>query len=181
MKIKPDKLNYVKLKDKLKQNISKSKEKTVEFLKETNDYIQPKIKKAGVWAGEKIKEAKDSAAPKIKEAVQKAKDTKRIYKNKIKPKVEEYIAYAQYAINPPKIEVLSKKMTNAQKDYLFFNVTFKNLTNHIIPKEHQIEQMHMQLKELEKKAQKATEEYNNFAAQQSAAQKVFDELNGNNI
>ena len=157
--------SHTELKNQVKQKI-----------KSANDYISDKVKesatKAANWVDDKIND------PSIKEKAQKASDwtsdriddAKDTYE-KIKQK------YAEFTMDPPKLEVLGKKVTELQKQVLFKS-TFLGELKHRAPQETMlIFQKEKELMQLEQKTQKAIEEYNRFAAKQAAIQRAFDELN----
>ena len=81
-------------------------------------------------------------------------------------------------MNPPKLEVLGKKMTSLQKQYLFKSAFLNELKRKAPEQAKLISQKEKELQILQQKAQEATEKYNKFAAQQAAAQRAFDLLNG---
>jgi len=121
-------------------------------------------------AQERIKEAKEYIEPKVKEAYSKTKQ-------KIQPKVDEFTAYAQFALNPPKSQVLREKMTAAQKKYLQKGAFLSILKTKYPENLTMILQKEKELKKLEQQALIAAEKYNKFIEQEVAAQKAFDVLN----
>ena len=171
------KKTYQQIKEQLKQKLAEAKQEAAEKIQEAGEYISPKVKetakKAAEWVDDKIND------PKIKETAKKAADwaderiddAKEVYET-LKQK------YNQYTMPTPKLEVLGKKMTELQKEYLFKSV-FLNELKHSSPEQTVlIYQKEKELHALEQKAQTAIEKYNKFAAWQAAAQKAFDELNG---
>lgn len=188
MKIKPESNLYRELTEQLKKGYSVSKEEIRKGIKKAKEYAAPKIKEttqtAADWVEEKIQEAKEYAAPKIKETAQKAADlTEEAIESakctyaRVRPKVDEFIAYAQFALNPPKIETLSKKMTEAQKEYLAKTVYYDEYSRQFPEEYFKLHKMKIELHKLQQKAQKATDEYNSFAARQAAAQRAFEQIN----
>ena len=178
MKIKPvNSKTCQKIKEQFKQKFSESKKAVGDKIKETGEYVSPRVKvaaqKAAEWADDKIND------PKIKDTVRKAagwadekiNDAKNTYET-LKQK------YNQYTMAPPKIDVLRKKVTNLQKEFLVKSVVLNNIKRICPNNTELIYRKEKELQELEKKAQAAIDEYNKFAAQQAAAQKAFDELNG---
>ena len=101
------------------------------------------------------------------ERIDDAKDTYETLKQK----------YNQYTMPTPKLEVLGKKMTELQKEYLFKSAILNELKRRVPEQNVLIYKKERELQKLEKKAQDAIEKYNKFAAWQAAAQKAFDELN----
>lgn len=91
--------------------------------------------------------------------------------------VREVIAYAQYALNPPKREVLSKKAADMQKKYLQKHLLLSIFKKRSPEQQFAIAQRERELAKLEQSAQKAVEKYNKFLANEQAAQKAFDNLN----
>lgn len=177
MKINPSgKKAYQQIKEQLKQKLAQSKKEAEEKIKEAREYVAPKVKetakKAAEWVDDKIND------PKIKETAKKAADWA---DERIDDAKEAYETlkqkYNQYTMPTPKLEVLGKKMTELQKEYLFKSV-FLNELKHSSPEQTVlIYQREKELQKIKKKAEEATEKYNRFAAQQAAAQRAFDELN----
>ena len=168
MKINPaGKKAYQQIKQELNQKLTQIKQDTQEKIKEAKEYAAPKLKEAGQkaadWTDEKIKDTKDAY---------------KTVKQKVQPKVDEFISNAQYAMNPPKLEVLGKKMTSLQKQYLFKSAFLNELKRKAPEQAKLISQKEKELQILQQKAQEATEKYNKFAAQQAAAQRAFELLNG---
>ena len=168
MKIKPDNNSYKILNEQIKQKLSKSATEAKAKIKEAGDYLEPKVKdaasKAADWTDEKIKDAKE------------------IYRNtkeKVEPKVSEFIDNVQYAMNPPKLDVLKKDITNLQKKYLFKSAYVNELQRKYPEQSMLIYANKKELQQLEKKTQEAVDKYNEFSALQAAAQKTFDTLNKN--
>ncbi len=172
------KKTYQQIKEQLKQKMAESTKKAGEKIQEAKDYISPKVKeaaqKAAEWADDKIND------PKIKETARKAADWTDARIDDAKDAYEMLKQkYAQFTMEPPKLETLGKKMTELQKEYLFKSV-FLNELKRKSPEPEQsmlIYQQEIKLQQLKKKAEEATEKYNRFAAQQAAAQRAFDELN----
>ena len=171
------KKTYQQIKEQLKQKMAESTKKAGEKIQEAKDYISPKVKeaaqKAAEWADDKIND------PKIKETARKAADWTDARIDDAKDAYEMLKQkYAQFTMEPPKLETLGKKMTELQKEYLFKSV-FLNELKHSSPEQTVlIYQREKELQKIKKKAEEATEKYNRFAAQQAAAQRAFDELNG---
>ncbi len=167
---------YLQIKEQLKQKISQSKQEAKERIKEAKDYVAPKAKetaqKAASWVDDKIND------PKLKEKAQKAADWT---SEKIDDAKDAYETlkqkYAQYTMEPPKLEVLGKKVTELQKQVLFKSAFLSELKNRAPEQTILIYQRERELQKLEKEAQTAIDKYNEFAAKQAAAQKAFDMLN----
>ena len=155
------------------------KKQVKQKIKSANDYISDKVKegatKAANWVDDKIND------PSIKEKAQKASDwtsdrideAKDTYE-KIKQK------YAEFTMDPPKLEVLGKKVTELQKQVLIKSALLNGLKRRAPQENILIFQREKELMQLEQKTQKAIEEYNRFAAKQAAIQRAFDELNKTN-
>ena len=178
MKIKPvSSKTCQKIKEQLKQKFSESKKAVGEKVKEAGEFVSPRIKeaaqKAAEWVDDKIND------PKIKETARKAADWTDARIDDAKDTYETLKQkYAQYTMERPKLEVLSKEVTKLQKDVLFKSVFLNELKRRVPQQNALIYQKEKELQKLEKRAQDAIEKYNKFAAQQAAAQKAFDELNG---
>ena len=159
--------SYQQIKEQFNQKFTQLKQGAQEKIKEAKEYTEPKVKeaaqKAADWTDEKIKDTKDAY---------------KTVKQKVQPKVDEFIANAQYALNPPKLEVLGKKVTSLQKEYLFKSAFLNELKRKAPDQTRLISQREKELQILQQKAQEAAEKYNKFAAQQAAAQRAFDILNG---
>ncbi|MBS4759604.1 MAG: hypothetical protein KHX03_02775 [Clostridium sp.] len=114
-------------------------------------------------AEERIKEAKEYLEPRLKKTAAKA---------------SEFISDVQFSIKPPKLEVLGKEVTKLQREVLFKSTFLNELQRRVPEQTILIYQRQKELQKLEEKARIAIEKYNKFAAQQAAAQKAFDDLNG---
>ena len=146
-----------------------------EFKQQIKTKLKESATKAANWVDDKIND------PSIKEKAQKARDwtSDRIddakYTNeKIKQK------HTEFTMDPPKLEVLGKKVTELQKQVLFKSAFLGELKNRAPQETILIYQREKELMQLEQKAQKAIEEYNKFAAKQAAAQATVDRLTGFN-
>ena len=177
MKIPPSsKKAYQQIKEQLKQKLNQSKQEAQERIKQAADYVTPKAKetvqKAANWVEETIND------PKIKEKAQKAADwtgdriddAKETYE-KLKQK------YAEYTMEPPKLDVLRQRVTELQKKVLFKSAFLSGLKSRAPEQTMLIYQRERELQKLKKEAQIAIDKYNKFAARQAAVQQAFERLN----
>lgn len=125
--------------------------------------VEQKLSQSKSAAEEKLKAAGEYIEPKVKKAAAKA---------------SEFISDVQFAMKPPKLEVLGKEVTKLQKEVLFKSAFLNELQRRAPEQTILIYQRQKDLQKLEEKARIAIEKYNKFAAQQAAAQRAFDELNG---
>lgn len=141
------------------------------------DSVKGFYQKGKAAAKEAVKDAKkqfeEKISPKIEETYESAKQ-------KAEPKVREAIAYAQFAINPPKVEALSKKAAEAQKKYLEKELFTKSLHRNFPNQTNLILAHEKELAKLEQKAVNAVAKYNDFAAKETQAQEAFNNLNNIN-
>ena len=166
MKINTNNNTYKAIKEQFVQKKSKLKQEAQERIREAKEYIEPKIKeaasKAADWSDERISDAKEIYS---------------ITKQKIQPKVDEFTAYAQFALNPPKSQVLREKMTTAQMKYLQKGAFLSILKTKYPENPTMILQKEKEFKQLKQQALIAAEKYNKFIEQEVAAQKAFEHLN----
>lgn len=141
------------------------------------DSVKGFYQKGKAAAKEAVKDAKkqfeQKVSPKIEETYESAKQ-------KAEPKVREAIAYAQFAINPPKKEVLSKQMTEAQKKFLNKSALLEDLKRRFPKQQSLILEREKELAKLEQKAVNAVAKYNEFASKERQAQEAFNNLNNIN-
>ncbi len=167
---------YQQLKEQLKQKITQSKQEAQERMKQAADYVTPKAKetakKAANWVDEKINDPqlKDKAKKAVDWTSEKIDDAKDAYET-LKQK------YAQYTMEPPKLDVLRQRVTELQKQVLFKSAFLSELKRRAPEQTMLIYQREKELQKLEQQAQIAIEKYNDFAAKQAVAQRAFDELN----
>ena len=167
---------YEQIKEQLKQKVTQSKQETKERIKEAKDYVAPKAKKtaqkAANWVDEKINN------PKIKETAQKAADWTETKIDDAKDAYETLKQkYAQYTMEPPRLDVLGKRVTELQKKVLFKSAFLSGLKSRAPEQTMLIYQRERELQKLEKEAQIAIDKYNKFAARQAAVQQAFERLN----
>lgn len=112
-----------------------------------------------------------------KKQVNNLKEKSKPVLEKAKQSYQTVINTVDKIINPPKAEVLKNKITEAQKQFLIKDLQLSSLKNSSPKDYYAIYYKQSELTKAGKAVEKATLEYNKFAAQQSAAQKAFDELN----
>ncbi len=177
MKIPPSsKKAYQQIKEQLKQKLNQSKQEAQERIKQAADYVTPKAKetvqKAANWVEETIND------PKIKEKAQKAADWTETKIDDAKDAYETLKQkYAQYTMEPPRLDVLGKRVTELQKKVLFKSAFLSGLKNRAPEQTMLIYQRERELQKLKKEAQIAIDKYNKFAARQAAVQQAFERLN----
>lgn len=162
----PNYKSYAALKEQLSQKLAQRKKEAEARLKDAKEYLEPKVK-----------EGMKTSADLTERAINEAKDAYNKVKQKAQPKVDEFISDIQYAVNPPKIEVLSKKVTSLEKKYLHKSLYLNELERRFPGETLLISKTRSELQQFEQETIKAREEYNKFAASQAAMQQAFERIN----
>ena len=89
----------------------------------------------------------------------------------------KHLEYAELTNEPAKIDILREAKIEAQKQYLTNSMELEIMKKHFSDRYVEIFREEKNVAKLAQKAKIATEKYNQFAAQQAAAQKAFEELN----
>ena len=89
----------------------------------------------------------------------------------------KHLEYAELTNEPEKIDILREAKIEAQKQYLTNSMELEIMKKHFSDRYVEIFREEKNVAKLAQKAKIATEKYNQFATQQAAAQKAFEELN----
>lgn len=176
MKIKLDSVKgfYQKGKNAAKEAVKDAKN---QFEEKVSPKIEESFEKAADWTDKRIFESKEMYETARRNAEPKVKEVYEAVRQKAEPKVREAIAYAQFAIKPPKTEVLAKKAADAQKKYFQKELYVKSLHKNFPNQTNLILAHEKELASLNQKAQTAIKKYNDFAAKEIQAQEAFKNLN----